>query len=1066
VKLKADAGLVGKKLALGGTKIKISASDNASDVKYPATAPAATFTVVGPCPTVEFAMKCPSHPQTVSRGQTFLAARVSIDSLTPGVSQELTLTQVTLQNIATDKPLPGAFVSKIQVIDEIEGLLGETTAAKDLATDAGTVISITKTYRVGNYSRKELDILVTLSTSAPYEYKLELKGKIRLTGSGFAPMFFEIETACPFVVGEVKALIDVSPVYIESKGVVPGETFLAQKIRLRDDDDDNNDVVIGSIYVKNIENTAPLADQHVAKIEVKRSSDGALMGSTTNVSGLNSSTGALILFSANNILRDDTEMEIEIWVTLKTTAPATRKILLSSQLAYSEGGNLPEDRPFVPSTATFTVVIAGGFEVVSSTTASASLNVYPGQTFLAQEIKLTDSDDDPYNVTITKVIVRNISTATALIGDIHVVEIEVRDKESGAILGTITTISGLTSSTGVTIPMTANNRVPDDKSITIQIWITLKSDAPSGRKLKLGTKVEHTEGGQTFTKPADFLPCAAEFTIQTTDAARLSVSFSYTPTSPKWSDEITFTPSVTPSAGVVYARWDFGDGTIVELDKGEGQNPLGSVKHKYGKGGDFKVVLTVRDSYREAQTTKTVTVTNALPTNVDFSWEPSAPKWNTLITFKPSADIKDPDGEIGKATFKWDFGDGNTKTVTGLVNVTHTYNKDGKFTVTLTVTDQGGASSSAKKEITVTNEPPVNVDFSWTPEAPKWSDEITFEPAANVDDPDGDINKATFKWDFGDGVTTTTTGPKEVKHTYGAGKTYTVKLTVTDEGGKAVTQEKDVYVRPMGVDFSWTPKEPKVGETVTFVPDVIDITSPRTFAWDFGDGSVSMEQQPTHKYEKAGTFKVVLIVTDAQNKQWKAEKSITVSAATGPTVTSLTCDPPVPEVGQEITFTATVSKPAYDPVTAWEWDFNGDGTVDNTSASPVRYTYTESGAYTVKVRVRTQYGGWSSWKTLELYVRPQGGAMIGTKVLDNPASNQCRIQIFAPADAQDLKITIFDQAGRPVLLDKPVSIGTFTWDLKDRDGRVVPNGLYLFYVTGKIGDKIERSEIGRILVRR
>jgi hypothetical protein len=31
---------------------------------------------------------------------------------------------------------------------------------------------------------------------------------------------------------------------------------------------------------------------------------------------------------------------------------------------------------------------------------------------------------------------------------------------------------------------------------------------------------------------------------------------------------------------------------------------------------------------------------------------------------------------------------------------------------------------------------------------------------------------------------------------------------------------------------------------------------------------------------------------------------------------------------------------------------------------------------------------------------------------------------------------------------------------------VVPNGLYLFYVTGKIGDKIERSEIGRILVRR
>ena len=292
---------------------------------------------------------------------------------------------------------------------------------------------------------------------------------------------------------------------------------------------------------------------------------------------------------------------------------------------------------------------------------------------------------------------------------------------------------------------------------------------------------------------------------------------------------------------------------------------------------------------------------------------------------------------------------------------------------------------------------------------------------------------------------------------YGAGKTYTVRLTVTDEGGEAVTKE---------VDFSWTPEEPKVGQPVKFVPDVPDTISPKTFAWDFGDGSGSTEREPTHRYKEPGEFKVGLIVIDAQDNQWEApKKTITISAATGPTVTSLTASPPVPEVGQEVTFTATVRTPEYDPVTGWEWDF-GDGTVDSTSASPAKHTYTKSGAYTVKVRVSTRYGGQSPWKTLELYVRPKGGAMLGTEVLDNPASNQCRIRIFAPANARDLKITILDQAGRPVLLDKPVSIGTFTWDLKDRDGRMVPNGLYLFYVTGKIGDKVERSEIGRILVRR
>jgi hypothetical protein len=183
-----------------------------------------------------------------------------------------------------------------------------------------------------------------------------------------------------------------------------------------------------------------------------------------------------------------------------------------------------------------------------------------------------------------------------------------------------------------------------------------------------------------------------------------------------------------------------------------------------------------------------------------------------------------------------------------------------------------------------------------------------------------------------------------------------------------------------------------------------------------------------------------------------------------PTVTRISPTPSQPKPGEEITFTATATDPDGDAIIEWQWDFGDGSPVRTTTAGTTKYTYQKENLYTVKVRAKdagsNEYGAWFS---INLYV---GAAPIGVRVLDNPASNQCRIQIFAPENARDLKITILDQAGRPVLLEKPVTIGTFTWDLKDRDGRVVPNGLYLFYVTGKIGDKIERSEIGRILVRR
>ncbi|MEM3485950.1 MAG: PKD domain-containing protein [Candidatus Methanomethyliaceae archaeon] len=896
VKLKSTVAL-GKRLILGDTRCTINDVEHAIDYWIDPG-----LFEVGPAPYCTFDETMADLEQNVFAGERFLAGRLLINaSETPF---DLTLSELRVRNGGVWPLLSGRYISSIEVRRASDNaLLGQQTSAIELekfCTDQGTPVSLTANNVVPAYAQMWLEIWVTLKPDAPTGHKIKLQGDENLKISG---TYINVSNSGPSCTVKVKeegeVWLDVqNDDEVKNGGAVPGQRFLAQRLILTDDDADPYNVSLSSVLIKNIA-ANPLAEQHIALIELRRTDTDSTIGSSSSASGL-STTGIRIPLSTT--VFDDTMVKVEIWITLRDTAPITipeRQIKLLSQVWYTEGGvsePTPSDGVEGP---VFDVVGPGGLEAIEKTiVAPGDRRVYPGQTFLAHVLKLQDDDRDPYNVTLQRILVKNLSV-TSQVQDQHVAGIEIRDS-TGKLLGQAATISGLTT-TGVGISTVANNTIIDDKSLTVEIWITLKSDVPAGRKIILGARVEHTEGGENFSKPAEpaFLSSEVEFTTAT-DGAR-TVNFTYSPDKPKWSDEITFTPSVSPTTGIVYARWEFGDGFIVERRTSEGEKPLDPVKHTYGKGGEFIVVYAVRDdANREIRAAKNITVSNEPPKNVDFSVSPSSPTVNQNVTFTPSANIEDPDGDIKKATFRWDFGDGGTVvTTTGPQNVTRFYAQAGTYTVTLTVIDQGGAKSEVKKDITV--------------------------------------------------------------------------------GG-------------------FTPPTP----------------------------------QP-------------------------------------PTVTSLTASTTTPAVGENVTFTATATTGANTPITGWKWDF-GDGTpVQETTDTATTMSFTHAfqnvGTYTVRVWAKNS-AGWSEARSIQIVVHP-AGVEFGTVVLDNPVTgNQCRIQIFAPAGATDLKITILDQAGRPVILDKPVALGTFTWDLKDRDGRTVPNGLYLFFVTAKIQNETKRTEIGRILVRR
>ncbi|MCC5840436.1 MAG: PKD domain-containing protein [Opitutales bacterium] len=163
-----------------------------------------------------------------------------------------------------------------------------------------------------------------------------------------------------------------------------------------------------------------------------------------------------------------------------------------------------------------------------------------------------------------------------------------------------------------------------------------------------------------------------------------TASFTITPSRGQPPLLVTFDPgnSQHPDGLALTYEWDLGDGTVFNTTSGA------SFTHEYSSGS-YAAKLVVRDENGGFATANaSVEAENATPV-ARLAWSVGGGQAPLPVQFS-AAESSDSDGD--PLTFLWDFGDGHTSTE---MEPLHVYQTAGNYHVTVTVSDDLGASHTA-----------------------------------------------------------------------------------------------------------------------------------------------------------------------------------------------------------------------------------------------------------------------------------------------------------------------------------------------------------------------------------
>lgn len=207
------------------------------------------------------------------------------------------------------------------------------------------------------------------------------------------------------------------------------------------------------------------------------------------------------------------------------------------------------------------------------------------------------------------------------------------------------------------------------------------------------------------------------------------------------------------------------------------------------------------------------------------------------------------------AVYTWDFGDGSP--LQAGTPIKHTYPATGTYTARVTATNS--VSSQAQvTTVTITDVPPA---ASFISSSPDILGQTTIFQSTSTG------TNLTHHWDFGDGSPPVSSRTPIITHTYTYTDTYTAVLILTNSAGSSTAVGTvDIVSHPDPRIASFTSSSPdEIGQTTVFIntsQDGGDEEENVSYAWIFGDGTISAARHPTHTYAAVGTYLVSLTITN------------------------------------------------------------------------------------------------------------------------------------------------------------------------------------------------------------
>src|SRR6186713_1100857 len=208
-------------------------------------------------------------------------------------------------------------------------------------------------------------------------------------------------------------------------------------------------------------------------------------------------------------------------------------------------------------------------------------------------------------------------------------------------------------------------------------------------------------------------------------------------------------------------------------------------------------------------------------------------------------------------TWKWDLGNG---TISFFQNPSTVYFNPGVYTVKLVVSDSTGSDSVVRlRYITVYSNPKPG--FAASDSVGCFPLRVQFTDLTVAPDINNPVNQ--WKWDFGDGNTSTLQNPE---HTYFNAGDYPITMQVATEKGCRQTAGRQQFIRiTPGVKAAFTDTTNGSCRAPLGVSFFNGSSGPGTltYNWDFGDGSSSSQKDPQHVYNVNGTFTARLVAVSS-----------------------------------------------------------------------------------------------------------------------------------------------------------------------------------------------------------